>query len=82
MSSSGTYGWPGIVGALVTPGMNSNACAWSPITSIRFSRLRRLMIFRYSSVAAVMPVIATSLSISLVLGKYCFARRKPLRIQS
>ena len=40
------------------------------------------MIFRYSSVDAVWPVIATSLSISLVFGKYCFASRNAVRIQS
>ena len=82
MSSTGTYGWPGMEGTFGLLGMNSKACAWSPITSIRFSRLRMLMIFRYSSVASVIPVMATSLSISLVLGKYCFASRKALRIQS
>ena len=82
MSVTGSYGWPGIDGTFGLLGMNSNACAWRPTTSTRFSALRMLMIFRYSSVDAVWPVIATSLSISLVFGKYCFASRNAVRIQS
>ncbi len=40
------------------------------------------MILMYSVVASGMPVMTTSLIISLVLGKYCLASRKALRIQS
>ncbi len=82
MSVTGSYGWPGIEGTFGLFGMNSNACAWSPTTSIRFSALRMLMIFRYSSVDAFCPVMATSLSISLVFGKYWRASRNAVRIQS